>query len=139
MHAVDWHPQHSSIFATGRAAKNPYGGDVKIWDLKEKTGSGDLSPIGRLFTADGVRSPSRCKAGSAGGQRILCGGSAWPDMRSRQVSNIMWRPGYKYQLATTYMSRITRIDLWDIPCYWTPLAGMRFAFPATDTPRSLRR
>lgn len=51
---MDWHPVFPSILATGRAAKNPFPGDVKIWDLKEKTGSGDISPIGRLFTADGV-------------------------------------------------------------------------------------
>lgn len=92
VYAVDWHPVFPSILATGRAAKNPFPGDVKIWDLKEKTGSGDISPIGRLFTADGV-------------------------------SNIMWRPGYKFQLATTYVSRINRVDVWDIPQYWTPLAS----------------
>lgn len=38
------------------------------------------------------------------------------------MSNIMWRPGYKFQLATTYVSRINRVDVWDIPQYWTPLA-----------------
>jgi len=48
------------------------------------------------------------------------------------VSNVMWRPLYRTHLAVTY-ARLHRCDVWDLPQWWSPLAGAcGHSDPATD-------
>jgi WD40 repeat protein len=73
VYAVDWHPEHSSILATGRTATQHAPGAIKVWDLNTAATDGtDLLPIAKIITPEGV-------------------------------SNIMWRPTFRTHLAVTYL------------------------------------
>lgn len=54
MHAVDWHPEHPSILATGRADKPHAPGGIKVWDLRIAADGNDQLPIAKIITAEGV-------------------------------------------------------------------------------------
>ncbi|EKX40303.1 hypothetical protein GUITHDRAFT_142806 [Guillardia theta CCMP2712] len=102
VHAVDWHPEHSSILATGRASRAHAAGCLKVWDMKEAGDGTEALPIAKIITPDGV-------------------------------SNIMWRPTYRTHVATTYMSRLANVHVWDLPSFWTPLASLcGHTKPVTD-------
>jgi hypothetical protein len=101
VYAVDWHPAHSCILASGRSSRTHAVGKVKVWDTSISSAA-DPQPIAAIHTADGV-------------------------------SNIMWRPTYRTQLATSYMTHIHAVHVWDLPQNWTPLAVCaQHTQPATD-------
>ena len=54
VHAVDWHPEHPSILASGRSARPHATGCVKVWDTAEAAEAGGHQPIAKLQTPDGV-------------------------------------------------------------------------------------
>ena len=50
VHAVDWHPEHPSILATGRTATHYAPGGIKVWDLNMASTGADLLPIAKIIT-----------------------------------------------------------------------------------------
>lgn len=102
VHAVDWHPAHATILASGRAARAHAPAGIKVWDTAGLSSDGPHQPIAIIQTMDGI-------------------------------SNIMWRPTYRTHLATSYMTHLAAVHVWDLPQYWSPLAVCKeHTLPVTD-------
>eukprot|EP00291_Cryptomonas_curvata_P017818 CAMPEP_0172156896 /NCGR_PEP_ID=MMETSP1050-20130122/3487_1 /TAXON_ID=233186 /ORGANISM="Cryptomonas curvata, Strain CCAP979/52" /LENGTH=429 /DNA_ID=CAMNT_0012826059 /DNA_START=65 /DNA_END=1351 /DNA_ORIENTATION=+ len=95
VHAVDWHPAHTDILASGRQFRGLHSpGCIKVWDTSQN--GRDIHPIAKIPTADGV-------------------------------SNLMWRPNFRTQIACTYLNSVSQLDVWDTAGHASALAGLPLA------------
>ena len=54
VHAVDWHPAHPSILASGRAQRAHAPAGLKVWDMAGLNSDTPQQPIAIIQTMDGI-------------------------------------------------------------------------------------